>query len=43
MGHSSPAITLSVYAHFIPRGDRALADRLEAWRTAAPVRELVGK
>jgi integrase len=44
MGHSSPAVTLSVYAHFIPSGDRALADRLEAWRTAAPtVSELVGK
>jgi integrase len=44
MGHSTAAITLSVYAHFIPSGDRVLADRLEAWRTApATVSELVGK
>jgi integrase len=33
MGHSRPTTTLQFYAHFLPRGDRALADRLEAWRT----------
>jgi len=44
MGHASPAITMSTYAHFIPTGDRSVADKLEAWRTAAPtVAELVGK
>jgi integrase len=44
MGHATPAITLSAYAHFLPSGDRVLADRLEAWRTAAPgVTSHVGK
>jgi integrase len=33
LGHAKPTTTLAFYAHFIPRGDRALADRLEAWRT----------
>ena len=32
-GHGSPAITLSFYAHWLPMGDRSLADRMEAWRT----------
>ena len=35
MGHTKPTTTLQHYAHFIPRGDRALADQLEAVRTAA--------
>jgi len=33
LGHSTPTTTLNHYAHWIPRGDRALADRLEALRT----------
>jgi integrase len=33
MGHSKPTTTLQFYAHFLPSGDRALADRLEAWRS----------
>jgi integrase len=44
MGHASPSITLSVYAHFLPSGDRVIADKLEAWRTQnAMVGELIGK
>jgi integrase len=44
MGHASPAITLSTYAHFVGQGDRSFVDKLEAWRTATPtVAELVGK
>jgi integrase len=35
MGHSKPTTTLAHYAHFIPRGDRALADQLQAAREAA--------
>jgi site-specific recombinase XerD len=40
MGHAKPTTTLAHYAHFMPRGDRALADRLEAFRMQqqAPVR-----
>jgi integrase len=34
MGHASPMVTLSVYAHFIPTGDHNIADDLEAWRRA---------
>jgi integrase len=33
LGHAKPTTTLQHYAHWIPRGDRALADRLEALRT----------
>jgi integrase len=36
LGHSKPTTTLNHYAHWIPRGDRALADRLEALRTQVP-------
>jgi integrase len=32
LGHSKPTMTLAAYAHWLPRGDRALADRLEALR-----------
>ena len=35
LGHSKPTTTLQHYAHYIPRGDRHLADQLEAARTAA--------
>jgi integrase len=35
LGHSKPTTTLLHYAHWIPRGDRALADKLEALRTQA--------
>jgi integrase len=38
MGHSKPTTTLAHYAHFIQRGDRALADQLEVVRTAATSR-----
>jgi len=37
MGHSSPAITLSVYAHFLPSGDQVIANELEAWRAAPQI------
>ena len=37
MGHSKPTTTLQHYAHFLPRGDRALADRLEALRSGPQV------
>jgi integrase len=45
MGHANPGITLAVYAHFLPSGDRVIADKLEAWRTrnSAAVADLVGK
>jgi integrase len=45
MGHTTPAVTLNVYAHFLPSGDRAIADRLEAWRTSPSITSssLVGK
>ena len=33
LGHSKPTMTLQYYAHFMPRGDRVLADQLEAVRT----------
>jgi integrase len=36
MGHAKPTTTLAHYAHFLPRGDRAFADRLETLRTAGP-------
>jgi integrase len=29
LGHHSPAFTLSVYAHFVPRGDRRAVDLLD--------------
>jgi integrase len=32
LGHAKPTMTLAAYAHWLPRGDRALADRLEALR-----------
>jgi hypothetical protein len=38
MGHSKPTTTLQHYAHFLSRGDRALADQLEMVRTAASVK-----
>ena len=34
LGHTKPMTTLTFYAHFLPRGDRALADQLEAVRSA---------
>jgi integrase len=34
LGHAKPTTTLAFYAHWIPRGDRAIIDRLEAMRTA---------
>jgi integrase len=33
LGHAKPTTTLAFYAHWIPRGDRAIIDRLEAMRT----------
>lgn len=30
LGHHSPAFTLAVYGHLIPRGDRRAVDRLDA-------------
>lgn len=32
LGHAKPTMTLAAYAHSLPRGDRALAGRLEVWR-----------
>ena len=37
MGHAKATTTLAHYAHFLPRGDRALADRLEALRSGPQV------
>lgn len=35
LGHSKPTTTLAFYAHWLPRGDKAYIDRLEAARQAA--------
>ena len=35
LGHAKPTTTLAFYAHWIPRGDKALIDRLEAMRQGA--------
>jgi integrase len=45
LGHAKPTTTLAFYAHWLPRGDKALIDRLEtarlSWRKAgARVRRL---
>jgi hypothetical protein len=33
LGHAKATTTLQHYAHYLPTGDRAVADRLEALRT----------
>ena len=38
LGHAKPTTTLTFYAHYLPCGDRALADQLEAARTGATSR-----
>jgi integrase len=35
LGHARPSTTLQHYAHWLPRGDHGLAERLEVWRSAA--------
>lgn len=37
LGHAKPTTTLWHYAHYLPRGDQAFIDRLEAVRCAAHV------
>src|SRR5262249_13316067 len=37
LGHAKPTTTLAHYAHYVPRGDRSLADRLETWRTGPQI------
>ena len=40
LGHHSPAFTLAVYGHLIPRGDRRAVDRSDAAiRTLRPIEE----
>ena len=36
LGHASPLITLSVYTHFFPRGDRSHLERMEQRRADVP-------
>jgi integrase len=38
LGHASPAMTLSVYTHFFPKGDRRHIERMEQVRSAASVK-----
>src|SRR5215813_238695 len=35
LGHASPVMTLSVYTHFFPKGDRRHVERMEQIRSAA--------
>ena len=37
LGHAKPSTTLQFYAHWLPRGDKAWADRLEALRVRPAV------
>jgi integrase len=43
MGHSKATTTLMHYAHFMPRGDRTLADRLESFRAQQAPAKLVAR
>ena len=36
LGHASPQVTLSVYAHFLKADSHGIAEQLEAWRSARP-------
>jgi integrase len=43
LGHHSPAFTLGVYGHLLPRGDRRAVDRLDDATFRKPRRNLSGR